>query len=374
MRLKLFIWFLYKIVVFNKNFFFYKNINFNYLFVNYFILKNAYLLFNLVLNNSFKKKLMFVILKKSYRNRFVWINKKHNLFKIKSNFIKHTFFKKRKIKKKYINRIIKLKRLSGLFKKKLNLRITVLKKRSMIFNNILKNKFYKKKFKKKNKHFKKRFKFYNYRVSNIEMKKKRKLVFFENRKMIRIFLKNKSLKKQNKLSSYIINLLNLNSKNLLNFFEFRLNIILIKSHFFNNIEDSNFFIKNGFISVNNTTTYDTNFLVKTNDIIKFKNKHQYYLFYRNNINKSLFSLKKLNWAFYRFKKKNRFKKIFPKVYHWIYSGIHFGFDIPFFLEVDYVNLSIIFLYKPLNTNLINYTSIKFLNFYLTRLYNWSYIT
>jgi len=142
---------------------------------------------------------------------------------------------------------------------------------------------------------------------------------------------------------------------------------------FNNIEDSNFFIKKGFVSINNFTVYNVNCVVKTNDIITFKNKHQYYLFYRNNINNSIFSLKKLNWAFFKFRKKNRFKKFFPKVYHWIYSNIHFGFDVPFFLECDYVNLSIIILHKPLNLNLINYTSLKFLNFYLTRLYNWNYI-
>ena len=198
-------------------------------------------------------------------------------------------------------------------------------------------------------------------------------MFFENRKIISVFLKKKSLKKQNKLSSYIINLLNFNSKDLINLFEFRLNVILIKSHIFNNLEDSNFFINSRFIFINKNCIFNCNYTVKSNDLIEIKSKYQYYFFYRNSINNSLFSLKKLNWAFFKFRKKNRKKIFFPKVYHWIYSNIHFGFDVPFFLEVDYVNMSIFVLTKPLNTNLVNYGSLKFLNFYLTRLYNWNYI-
>lgn len=198
-------------------------------------------------------------------------------------------------------------------------------------------------------------------------------MFFENRRIIRFFLKNKFLKKQNKLTTYLVNILKLDTKSILNFFEFRLNIILIRCHYFDNLRDSNFFIKKGFISINNEITFDTECLVKHQDLIKLINKKQYYIYYRRNINNALYSSKKINWAFHRFKKKNRFRKVFTKVYKWIYNGIYFGFDIPYFLEVDYVNLTIIVLKKPLNLYLIQYSSVKFLNLYLTRLYNWNYI-
>ena len=120
-------------------------------------------------------------------------------------------------------------------------------------------------------------------------------------------------------------------------FEFRLNVILIKSHIFNNIKDSNFFIKNGNIFINGLVVFNVNTSIQTNDIIKIINKKNYYVFYKTSLNDSIFSLKKLNWAFYKFKKKRRKNHFFPKVYHWIYNHNHFGLDIPYFLEVDYVN-------------------------------------
>lgn len=353
--------FLYKILILN-NFFFYKN---PFFLINYIIIKNCFFLFNCLLNNKFKKKLIFFFLKKSYKHRYVWSFKKPKFYKIKFKFKLKIKFLKKPTKVK-TSKIIKLKRLTGLFKRRTNLRSTTLKKRSLIFNLILKNKLKKKKY-----WFWKKKKFTNYRINCIDLKKKKKLIIFDNRKIIKFFLKNKSLKKQNKLSSYIINLLNFDSKNLINLFEFRINVILIKSQYFSNLEDSNFFIKNGFISINGKTEFNINSVVLRNDVIKINNRSQYYLFYRNKINKSLFSLKKLNWAFYKFKKKKRKNKFFSKIYHWINSTVHFGFDIPFFLEIDYINLTIIVLFKPLN--IVNYNSLKYLNFYLIRLYNWFYI-
>lgn len=186
-------------------------------------------------------------------------------------------------------------------------------------------------------------------------------------------LKSKTLKKQNKLTTYLVGFLTKNSKSLINYYEYKLNVILIKTHIFNNLLDSNFFIKKGLISINNKITFNCDDNIKINDIIKIINKNWYYKFYRENLNISIASLKKLNWAFYRFKKKNRFQKIFPKVYNWISNSVYFGFDVPYYFEVDYINLTIFLMFKPINTVNTNYNSIKYLNYYLTRLYNWNYI-
>lgn len=365
MRLTLnYIRFLYKIVFYKNNNFLLKSTLINYFYLNFIIWNNLQHLNNLIYSNSYKKKLLFILLKKSFRHRYTWTLKKTKFIKIKFNFFKKSnFFTFKKIKP--LNKIIKIKRISGLFKKRTNLRSVVLSKRAKLFR-----------FFKKHKQFKRRFKFrkfYNYRVNNIDLSKRRKLIFFENRKIIRIFLKNKSLKKQRKLSSYLVNLLPKKSKHLLNLFEFGLNIILIRAHIFNNLKDANFFIKSGCVFVNGFSIFNVNEKISTSDLIKIVNKKFYYSFYKNSIDDSIFALKKLNWAFYKFKKKRRKNNFFPKVYHWIYNHNHFGFDIPYFMEVDYVNLTIFILQKPLNISLINYTSIRYLNFYLTRLYNWNYI-
>lgn len=361
------LWFLYKIL-------FYKNNNYvflylNFLYLNFLIIDKSFFLFNNILLNRFKKKTLFLLIKKTFRQRYAWTSeKKKKFFKIKFRFQPKSGFLKFK-KFKHINKIIKLKKFSGIFKKKINLRSTVLKKRSLMFRFFLKNK---KKTKFRRYYFR-RYKKPFYKVYNIDLHKRKKQIFFENRKILRLFLKNKSLKKQNKLTSYLVNFLSLNPKNLLNIFEFRLDVILIKCHYFTNLKDSVFFIKNGFIFVNNKALFNPEYILKYKDIIKFINKKQYYLYYRNSINNSLFLSKKINWAASKFIKKTRFRKFFPKVYKWIYSGLYFGFDIPYFLEVDFINLTIIFIKKPISLTFNNYISIKFLNFYLTRLYNWNYI-
>lgn len=358
------LWFLYKIVIFNKNNnIFFKSFFFNYFLINFIILNNLIKLGNLIYSNFFKKKIIFLICKKPLRYKFMWNTKNRFFIKIKFNFYKkkNNFFYFRK--KKPINKIIKLKRLSGLFKKRIHTRISVLNRRASLFR------FF---FNKKKKFFRKK-KFRDYRVNNLDLSIKKKLIFFENRKIIRVFLKKKNLKRQNKLNSYLVGFLSKKTKFLLNWFEFRLNIILIKSHFFNNLVDSNFFIKNGFVLVNGSANYDINYNIKINDIIKILNKKYYYNLYKTSLNDSIFSLKKLNWAYYKLKKKNRKKTFFPKVYNWIYKYNHFGFDVPYYMELDYINLTLFILEKPLNTDLINYNSLKYLNLYLTRLYNWNYI-
>jgi hypothetical protein len=275
--------------------------------------------------------------------------------------------------KKLINKIIKSKRLTGLFKRKLNMRTTILKRRSFLFF-FLEQKLKKKRFFRKNR---KRLYFFkkqtNYRMSNINLHNHVKSIFFENRKILKLYFKSKNLKRQNKMSKYSINFLNRDSKTLLNIFEFNLSRVLIKTHFANNLNDSLFFIKNGYIIVNGKVQTNHNLILNAGDLVRFNAKHNYYFFYRKNLTKSLKMSKKINWAFFKFIKKNKKNKFFPKVYKWIDSSINFGFDIPIHIEVDFINMSFCILLKFFDVNRISYHSIKYINFYLTRLYNWSYI-
>ena len=132
----LFLWFLYKIQ-FYKNFYFYNILSYYYYY--YYVFNSSLFLFNSVLNNTFRKKLVFFLLKKSYKNRYVWTINKSRFIKIKFNF-KYNLFSKKPKKLKNLNKILKLRRSTGLFKKKLNIRTTVLRRRSLLFNLVFKNK------------------------------------------------------------------------------------------------------------------------------------------------------------------------------------------------------------------------------------------
>jgi hypothetical protein len=83
--------------------------------------------------------------------------------------------------------------------------------------------------------------------------------------------------------------------------------------------------------------------------------------------------KKINWAFYKFIKKDKKKMFFPKVYKWINSSRYFGFDIPFNFEVDFINMTVVVLSKHFDISNIEHSNIKYINLYLNRLYNWNYI-
>jgi len=300
--------------------------------------------------------------------KYLYKTKKFFNFSIKLNKVKQN-------KKKLINKIIKSKRLTGLFKRRLNLRITTLKKRSFLFlflETLKKKKKFLKKKQKREIFFKKRFK--NRRILNINLDSRIKSMFFENRNIFKCFLKNKKLKRQNKFSKYSINILNKDTKTLLNSFEFKLSHILIKSHFFNNVNDATFFIKNGFVLVNGELIFNPDLTLNFNDVVKINSKFNYYFFYRSNLTKSLKMSKKINWAFHKFIKKQKFNKFFSKIYNWISSSVYFGFDIPNYIEVDFINMTIIILIKTFDLSNVTYTNIKYINFYLTRLYNWSYIT
>lgn len=315
--------------------------------------------------------------KKDRRNIFKlnWMKNKKYIFKTKKNYNFSIFLKfSRNSKKKLINKLIKSKRLTGLFKRKLNLRKSILKKRSFLYF-FLEKKVDKKRFFRRKKRrllfFHKRS---NYKLVHIGLDKTKKM-FYENRKIFNFFFKRKRLKRQHRVSKYFINFLNKTSKVLLNSYEFKLSHILIKSHFFNNMLDSVFFIKNGFILVNDKIVLDSNFLIKAGDCIRLVNntKFNYYFFYRKNLVKSIKMSKKINWAFHKFIKKNKKNNFFPKVYNWINSSIHFGFDVPYYLEIDFVNMTVFILIKLFDINNVTYYNIKFINYYLIRLYNWSYI-
>lgn len=218
-------------------------------------------------------------------NRYIYKTKRNFNFSIRLKFLKNT-------KRKLISKIVKSKRLTGLFKRKFNMRTTILRKRSLFFL-FFESKKNKKRILKRNR--KKKFYFNkNYRISNITMYNKVKKTFFENRKILKWFFKNKNLNRQNKLSKYSINFLNKNSKNIINTFEFKLNHILLKSHFFNNLNDADFFINSGFIFVNSKVVFKKDLIINVGDIIKLNDTHNYYFFYRKNLVKSIKMSKKIN--------------------------------------------------------------------------------
>jgi hypothetical protein len=222
-----------------------------------------------------------------------WMKNKKYIYKVKKDFNFSLTLNKlvtsSNTKQVVINKIIKAKRLSGLFKRKFNMRTTVLKRRSFLFF------FLEEKLKKKKYFKKRRFRDYkNYKISSINLYSKVKSIFFENRKILKWFFKRKNLKRQNKMSKYSINFLNRDSKTLLNLFEYTLPVFLVKCHFFSNLNDSIFFIKSGRVLINNKVEFNHTTVVHVNDLVRLGGRFNYYFFYRKSLIKSLKMSKKIN--------------------------------------------------------------------------------
>jgi ribosomal protein S4 len=190
----------------------------------------------------------------------------------------------------------------------------------------------------------------------------RKLFFLKNNRKI---LKN-VFKKNKKIEQFINKFLKKISKtsnfDFLNFFEFSLNNVLINSGFFLSKNDTYFFIKNQYIYVNNKVNTKINFELSSGDIINLSFNKYYYFLFRKSVNSLNLNINKYG---------NFFRKSIShdlnKDFSFIGKLTIIQNDIPAYLEVDYISMSMILLYK--NIYSYNHFDLKLLPVFLKRLNN-----
>ena len=194
-------------------------------------------------------------------------------------------------------------------------------------------------------------------------------IIMSNRKIIKfIFFKNST--KQKNITKFLVNA---SKKN--NYFLDRVSnflfFILIQSHFFFFINDINFFLKNKFIFVNNKNVSNKFFELKVNDCIKLVSFNSYFD-YISNIYK-FFKKKKSKIKYKRWKsfklqtKPSSSKRWLP---NFLNKFLFYKLDIPKYLEVDFFTLTVIYLYNEKNKMYKNKIFLKFISFYMVKMYNW----
>jgi hypothetical protein len=147
---------------------------------------------------------------------------------------------------------------------------------------------------------------------NYDMFSKNYFLFYKNRNILRYFLKFK-LNRQYKFNKLVKNLIKKSLFNFIYLFEYRLNNILIKSQFFFNHRDADFFIKNNFVYINGVIINNPNYLIKSFDIISLSYDKYYYFFYRKSLNNISNNLNKINTKIW--KSKNRKVRVNYLNYH-----------------------------------------------------------
>ena len=338
---------------------------------------------NVILYNNFihKKYRLFgyIFLVNANTYRYSWSTSKSPL--IQYFFINTTSNLKKRIslKKTYnldrINSIIIFKKKSSIFKKVFDYEYTILNK--SIFD---KNKYFKKNDNLnliKPNYLPNKFNFQTKQKFNtkiIDFKRKFTVLLKKNRVILRKFLKVK-FKRQFVFNKFIRNLSKLNSTDFLYKFEFRIHSILVRSNFFYNNNDCLWFFNNGLVSLNGSLIYDFNKKLKPLEIVTISINDYYYFFYRKNLNDCLNNSYRYNKKIWKINKQryegdSKREERYPT---WIYKYMYFKNDVPKFIEVDYISMSLVVLNYSIKSNYFDFYNLKFLNLYTNRLYNWKYI-
>jgi hypothetical protein len=102
---------------------------------------------------------------------------------------------------------------------------------------------------------------------------------------------------------------------------------------------------------------------------------KFFKFYRVNFHTKSRLFKRISyrlWLLNRFKN-NFYKQSRNRIPSWIGNLLFVYEDVPFYLEVDYIILSIMFVFRKNKFHHFNFFSKKSIALFLLRHYNWKYI-
>jgi hypothetical protein len=340
----------------------------------YKIFKKYFNIYNYFLNNYSVTNLYYTIRYSSNLNdilcigmfnksKFYWTNFSYSPIKffntIKNNFKPIFFINQNCVvdKTSQIYTYINLKKQVGLVKRKDRSTYNTL-----INVNFLKNyKYYTNpQFNSRNLDFSKLF----------DLKRKSLKTFILNRMILKkmFFITNS---RQSKLTKFFSKNLTKSISNCINSFEYSLSSLLVKSKFVFTLQDAIFLIRNNLVYVNKNICNDVFARIQTYDNINLVFTKKYFYFFKTMLNNQL---KLTSFLSYRLWRYNRFRSNFYKqspisLPTWINKVSYFYYDVPNYLEVDYITLSLMIV-KPISKSL--YSS-KSANVFLFRLYNWKYI-
>ena len=137
-------------------------------------------------------------------------------------------------------------------------------------------------------------------MKNFEFFEKKIYFYNYNRNWLK-FNFNLYRKKKIFLNKFFKKILKLDILNFINVFEYSVFNVLLNSNFFLNKKDLIFFLKNGFIYINNTVVFNYNLIIKENDVLNICYNKYYFFLYRtyienvfNSFGNSNFFFRKIN--------------------------------------------------------------------------------
>jgi hypothetical protein len=133
------------------------------------------------------------------------------------------------------------------------------------------------------------------------------------------------------------------------------------------------FLDSGLIYLNGIVVSNEKIFLVKHDLLQMLVSFKYYILFKWLTNWERTKNTHLNRLAYvsRLKTKRTFRKRLP---NWVVRRVSYGYDIPKYLEVDYLTLSAFILYEPFLLNDFNHLFQKFSRGNIYKNYNWKYIT
>lgn len=198
----------------------------------------------------------------------------------------------------------------------------------------------------------------------------------KNRNLLKETLRLKFLY-QWRLTRYLVRFKKLSFKLLVLRFELQLVNILLRARFFTNQFYVKVFQDSGFIFLNGVVCSTPDTLVFKGEIVQILVTWKWFYMYKVSLTEFIKTRSKFNFKRWLYNNK-RFRKggktrsyILPR---WILKFNFFFEDVPFYLEVDYLTLSIIMVFIPNRLNLVHFSYAYFVSLNSISLYNWKYLT
>ena len=155
--------------------------------------------------------------------------------------------------------------------------------------------------------------------------------------------------------------------------ELQLGSLLLASLFAPDMKTAVEFLDSGLIYLNGVVVSNEKIFLVKHDLLQMLVSFKYYILFKWLTNWERTKSTHLNRLAYvsRLKTKRTFRKRLP---NWVVRRVSYGYDIPKYLEVDYLTLSAFILYEPFLSSDFNHLFQKFSRGNIYKNYNWKYIT
>jgi hypothetical protein len=178
---------------------------------------------------------------------------------------------------------------------------------------------------------------------------------------------------QHRLTKFLPQFYKLSRISLIKSTELKLENLLLFTHLLPDLVTCQEFFNSNLVFLNGRTVFSGKVYTVRNDFIQILVSIKYYILFKWFMNWEVLKKTRLNRLLYlsRLKTKRTFRKTLPD---WVLRKISYPYDVPKYVEVDYLTLSAFVLYEPYLSNDFTHMFQKFSRSPIYNVYNWKYLT